>query len=106
MSSAFASATRKKTSSVLELMTSIWSELDGLTHSPPMKKRSGELKDTLAISVRLIVALLSVISVGRRTMDDADRRRATSSLRTSMELSALPRVPPPAGGHELLYDFD
>ena len=43
---------------MLELMTSIWSGLDGLTHAPPMKKWSGALRDTLAISVRLTVALL------------------------------------------------
>jgi hypothetical protein len=36
MSSALASATRKSTSSVLALMTSNSSGLDGFTHSPPM----------------------------------------------------------------------
>ena len=43
-------------------MTSNLVRLDGLTHSPPMKKWSGAIRDTLAISVRLMLALLSVIS--------------------------------------------
>jgi hypothetical protein len=44
------------TSSVLALMTSITAGVDGFTHAPPTKKWSGELKDMVAVSVRLVVA--------------------------------------------------
>jgi hypothetical protein len=42
-------------------MTSITAGVDGLTHVPPTKNRSGELRDTVADSVRLMAFLLEVV---------------------------------------------
>ena len=51
MSSARASATLKKSSSVPASMTSIVASDDGATHWPPMKKRSGLLTGAEVVAV-------------------------------------------------------
>jgi hypothetical protein len=60
MSSAWASATVRKISSVVESVTWILLSDDGCTHSPPMKKRSAWRRDAAAGLAMVILGPLSV----------------------------------------------
>ena len=66
MSSAWASATLKNSSSVPESMTSITESDDGCTHSPPMKKRSAWRSDAAAWLAMDILVLSQLTVSGIR----------------------------------------
>src|ERR1700683_5165859 len=57
-SASFASATLKYKSSVAQLITSILDALEGVAHSPLMKKQSGRLTGELDICVFIVQPIL------------------------------------------------
>jgi hypothetical protein len=66
MSSAWASATERNTSSVVESITLISASDDGFTHSPPMKKLSAWRSDAAAWLAMDILVLSQLMVSGIR----------------------------------------
>src|SRR5580658_1863791 len=99
MSAACASATLKYSFSVPESITSIMASDEGLTHSPPMKNRSGLRNGALTSSVRLM--LVTSRSSGRNLLllggrDGHHVRLGELAQPLAAELTAYPALVEPA----------
>ena len=101
MSGACASATRRKTCSECESITSMVEPDDGATHSPPMKKRSGLPNDertSFCTDMRSSCLARAYVEVVRRSRRTGDRARAPLPASRSPERGPRSRGPPGCDG--------